>query len=282
MHSSKIICHDADGFAKMRVAGRLAASTLDFITRFVTAGTHTLALNDLCHSYITQNGATAAPLGYKGYPKATCISVNHVVCHGIPSQKKILQDGDIVNIDVSVIVDGWYGDTSRMFWVGTPSVKARRLTQITYEALMRGIAAAKPQATLGDIGAAIQTHAEAARFSVVREFTGHGIGQEFHTSPTVLHYGTSGEGAILKPGMVFTIEPMINAGAAAVKVLNDGWTAVTRDRTLSAQFEHTIGITDEGAEIFTLSPKGYTMPPYPASHAGYSGGDTMVAHTGSR
>ncbi|MCG8623071.1 MAG: type I methionyl aminopeptidase [Proteobacteria bacterium] len=260
-----IICHDASAFDKLRAAGRLAASTLDFITPFVKADTHTLALNDLCHSYITQHGATPAPLGYKGYPKATCISVNHVVCHGIPSEQKRLADGDIVNIDVTVILDGWYGDTSRMFWVGVPPIKAKRLTEITYEAMMLGITAAKPNATLGDIGAAIQAHAEAARFSVVRDFTGHGIGREFHTNPTVLHYGTAGEGVVLKPGMVFTIEPMINAGGRAVKILDDGWTAVTRDRCLSAQFEHTIGVTETGAEIFTLSPKGFTMPPYMTS-----------------
>jgi methionyl aminopeptidase len=245
----------------MRKAGRFAAEVLDFITPHVGAGTTTLELNDLCHDYIKDHGAIPAPLDYKGYPKATCISVNHVVCHGIPSEKK-LNEGDILNIDITTIVDGWYGDTSRMFWVGEPSVKARKLTEVTYQALMGAIDIVKPGATLGDIGYEIQSCAEAARFSVVRDFTGHGLGQVFHAAPTVLHYGTAGEGMELKEGMIFTIEPMINAGTWQVKVLSDGWTAVTRDRGLSAQFEHSIGVTKDGCEIFTLSPKGLTMPPY--------------------
>ena len=261
MRHEKVITHDKNGFASMRKAGMLAAEVLDYITPFVKEGVTTLELNDLCHSFITDHGAVPAPLGYKGFPKATCISVNHVVCHGIPAEKK-LKDGDILNIDVTVILDGWYGDTSRMFWVGTPSVKAKRLIANTYESLMLAIEVARPGATLGDIGHAIQSHAEAARFSVVRDFTGHGLGQKFHTAPTVFHYGTPNTGLVLEAGMIFTIEPMINTGTWQVKILSDGWTAVTRDRGLSAQFEHSIGITEDGAEIFTLSSQGFTMPPY--------------------
>ena len=253
--------HDQLGFLKMRKAGRLAAETLDYITSFVKAGVTTLELDTLCHQFINDHGATPAPLGYKGYPKATCISVNHVVCHGIPSDKRLI-DGDILNIDITVILDGWYGDTSRMFWVGDVSVKAKRLTEITYLSMMRGIDVVKPGATLGDVGHAIQNFAEAARFSVVRDFTGHGIGQQFHIAPTVLHYGNPGEGTVLEEGMIFTIEPMINTGTWQVKILPDGWTAVTRDRGLSAQFEHTVGVTADGVEIFTLSPMEYIQPPY--------------------
>jgi methionyl aminopeptidase len=259
--NNNIIIHTEDGFAAMRKAGRLAAETLDYITPFVKAGITTLELNDLCHDFICKRGAIPAPLHYRGFPKSTCISVNHVVCHGIPS-KKILHDGDILNIDVTAIVDGWYGDTSRMYWVGQPSVKARRLTEITYLSMMKAIEIIKPGATLGDVGHAIQRHAEAARFSVVRDFTGHGLGQVFHTAPTVLHYGNPGEGLVLEEGMIFTIEPMINAGTWQTKILADGWTAVTRDQGWSAQFEHSIGVTNSGIEIFTLSPKGWTMPPY--------------------
>jgi len=261
MRNEPVIIHDEKGFAGMRKAGRLAAETLDYITPFVKAGVTTLELNDLCHQFITDHGAIPAPLNYKGFPKATCISVNHVVCHGIPSEKT-LHDGDILNIDITTIVDGWYGDTSRMYWLGEPSVKAKRLTEVTYESLMRAIRLVKPGVTLGDIGHAIQTYAEAARFSVVRDFTGHGLGQTFHAAPTVLHFGNPGEGLVLEAGMIFTIEPMINTGTWQVKILSDGWTAVTRDRGLSAQFEHSIGVTKDGAEIFTLSPKGLTMPPY--------------------
>jgi methionyl aminopeptidase len=261
MRNEPVIIHDEKGFAGMRKAGRLAAETLDYITPFVKAGVTTLELNDLCHQFITDHGAIPAPLNYKGFPKATCISVNHVVCHGIPSEKA-LHDGDILNIDITTIVDGWYGDTSRMYWVGEPSVKAKRLTEVTYESLMRAIRLVKPGVTLGDIGHAIQTYAEAARFSVVRDFTGHGLGKTFHAAPTVLHFGNPGEGLVLEAGMIFTIEPMINTGTWQVKILSDGWTAVTRDRGLSAQFEHSIGVTKDGAEIFTLSPKGLTLPPY--------------------
>jgi len=261
MRVEPVIRHDESGFEGMRRAGRLAAETLDYITPFVKAGVTTLELNDLCHRFIEDHGAVPAPLNYKGFPKATCISVNHVVCHGIPSEK-VLHDGDILNIDVTVILDGWYGDTSRMYWVGPPSVKARRLTDVTYEAMMRGIRAVRPGNTLGDIGHAIQEFAEAARFSVVRDFTGHGLGQSFHAAPTVLHYGEPGEGMVLEEGMIFTIEPMINTGTWQVKLLADGWTAVTRDRGLSAQFEHSVGVTADGVEIFTLSPAGLTKPPY--------------------
>ena len=261
MRNEQVILHGEDGFAGMRAAGRLAAEVLDMITAHVVPGISTEALDQICHDYIISHGATPAPLNYKGFPKSTCISLNHVVCHGIPGPKK-LQKGDVLNIDVTVILDGWYGDTSRMYFVGDVPVKARNLCQITYECLMRGIEAAKPGNRLGDIGAAIQKHAEANRFSVVRDFTGHGLGRVFHCAPTVLHYGTEGKGLLLEPGMIFTIEPMINAGKYDVKILDDGWTAVTRDRSLSAQFEHSIGITEDGAEIFTLSPQGYTQPPF--------------------
>ncbi|RMD64577.1 MAG: type I methionyl aminopeptidase [Alphaproteobacteria bacterium] len=258
----RIVIHDAADFEGMRRAGRLAAETLDFITPHVRAGVTTEDLDRLCHDFIVDHGAVPAPLNYRGFPKSICTSINHVVCHGIPSDKKVLRDGDIMNIDVTVILDGWHGDSSRMFYVGRPSVKARRLVEVTYEAMMRGIAAVRPGATLGDIGHAIQSYAEAQRFSVVRDFCGHGLGRVFHTAPSVLHYGRPGQGTVLREGMFFTIEPMINAGRYDVKILDDGWTAVTRDRSLSAQFEHSIGVTADGYEIFTLSPKGWHCPPY--------------------
>jgi len=261
MREEPVIRHSEEGFAGMRAAGHLAAKVLDMITPHVIAGVTTEELDRICHEYITANGAVPAPLNYKGFPKATCISPNHVVCHGIPGAKK-LETGDILNIDVTVILDSWYGDTSRMFYVGEPAVKARLLTEATYECLMRGIDAARPGNTLGDIGHAIQSYAESLRFSVVRDFTGHGLGQTFHCAPTVLHYGNAGAGMTLEPGMIFTIEPMINAGKAATKILPDGWTAVTRDRSLSAQFEHSIGVTEDAPEIFTLSPAGFSAPPY--------------------
>jgi len=258
----RILIHDAAAFEGMRVAGRLAAETLDYITDFVKPGVTTEYLDDLCHRFIEERGAIPAPLGYKGYPKATCISVNHVVCHGIPGEKPI-QEGDILNIDVTVIVDGWHGDTSRMYYCGEKiPVKAQRLVETTYEAMMLGIGQVKPGATLGDVAAAIQKHAEGRRFSVVRDFCGHGIGQTFHMPPSVLHYGRAGEGLVLQPGMFFTVEPMINTGKYDVKILEDGWTAVTRDKSLSAQFEHSLAVTEDGFEIFTLSPKGYSCPPY--------------------
>jgi len=259
---TQITLHDREAFEGMRIAGKLAAETLDYITPFVIPGAITEDLDLKCQRFIEERGAIPAPLGYKGYPKATCISVNHVVCHGIPSEKKV-NEGDILNIDVTVIVNGWHGDTSRMFLCGEKvSTKARLLVQATYDAMMKGIEVVKPGATLGDIGHAIQSYVEPKRFSVVRDFCGHGIGKIFHCAPSVVHYGNSGEGMVLEAGMFFTIEPMINTGKYHVKVLNDGWTAVTKDRSLSAQFEHTLAVTDDGFEIFTLSPKGFTCPPF--------------------
>jgi methionyl aminopeptidase len=255
--------HGPDAFAHMREAGRLAAEVLDYITPYVTPGISTDELDRLCHDYITGAGAIPACLGYKGYPKSICTSINEVVCHGIPNENP-LAEGDILNIDVTVILDGWYGDTSRMYWVGGKlQPKARRLTDITYRSMIAGIEAVKPGATLGDIGAAIQDVAEGEHCSVVRDFCGHGIGQVFHDTPSVLHYGEAGTGPVLEPGMIFTIEPMINLGGWRTVVdKHDGWTAYTRDKSLSAQFEHTIGVTDTGYEIFTNSPKGWHKPPY--------------------
>jgi methionyl aminopeptidase len=257
----RITIYAPEDFAGMRVAGRLAAETLDMITTHVRPGVTTAALDELRHSFITDHGAVPAPLNYRGFPKSICTSINHVVCHGIPGERR-LDDGDILNIDVTVILDGWHGDSSRMYAAGTPSTKARNLMDVTYEALMLGVQAVKPGATLGDIGHVIQTFVEGHRFSVVRDFCGHGIGRRFHEPPNVLHFGKPGEGPALRPGMFFTIEPMVNAGRPEVKVLDDGWTAVTRDRSLSAQFEHMIGVTEDGVEIFTLSPKELTKPPY--------------------
>ncbi len=251
----------------MRRAGRLAAELLDYVTPHVSPGVTTGELDRLCEDWTQAHGAVSAPLGYRGFPRSVCTSVNHVVCHGIPDPSKKLRDGDIVNIDVTPIVTdgarGWHGDSSRMYYVGEPKVKARRLVEVTYECLMLGVAQVKPGARLGDIGHAIQTHAEANRFSVVRDFCGHGVSEIFHEPPNVLHYGKPGTGELIREGMIFTIEPMINAGRYDVKVLSDGWTAVTKDRSLSAQFEHTVGVTSTGCEVFTLSPKGYTCPPYP-------------------
>ncbi|MCE3254625.1 MAG: map [Rickettsiaceae bacterium] len=257
-----ITIHSPEDFVKMRLAGKLAAEILDYITDFVEPGVTTNYLNDLCHNKIIENGAIPAPLNYKGFPKSICTSVNHVICHGIPSEKK-LKNGDILNIDVTVILNGWYGDTSRMYYVGKPPVKAARLCQVTYEAMMRGIEQAKPGNKLGDIGFAIQNYAESEGFSVVRDYCGHGIGKVFHTDPNVLHYGKKDTGITLQEGMFFTIEPMINAGSyETILSRHDNWTVTTRDKSLSAQFEHTIGINKNGAEIFTLSPKQYTLPPY--------------------
>jgi methionyl aminopeptidase len=247
----------------MRRDGRLAAATLDFITPYIKPGVTTGELDRLCHDYILQHGAVPAPLGYRGFPKSICTSVNHVVCHGIPGDKRLVE-GDILNIDVTTILDGWHGDTSRMFFVGEVGVRARKLVEVTYEAMMRGIAAVKSGNTLGDIGHAIQSFAEAQRFSVVRDFCGHGLGRIFHEAPSVLHYGEPGTGLVLREGMLFTVEPMINAGRWEVKVLSDGWTAVTKDRSLSAQFEHSVGVTATGCEIFTLSPAELHKPPYAA------------------
>ena len=259
---NNVVLHETAAFDGMRKAGLLAAQTLDYITPYVEPGISTEQLNKLCHDFIVDNRAIPAPLGYRGFPKSICTSVNHVVCHGIPDEKKRLEKGDIVNIDVTVILDGWYGDSSRMYFAGDVGIKARKLVDITYEAMMRGIEVVKPGARLGDIGAAIQTFAESHRFSVVRDFCGHGLGRTFHAAPNILHYGKPGEGLVLQQGMFFTVEPMINAGGFEVKVLRDGWTAVTKDKSLSAQFEHSIGVTETGYEIFTLSPTGMDRPPY--------------------
>ncbi|MBF0094502.1 MAG: type I methionyl aminopeptidase [Alphaproteobacteria bacterium] len=257
----RVALHGLEDFVGMRKAGRLAAETLDFITPHVVPGVSTATLDKLCHDFVAERGATSAPLGYRGYPKSICTSINRVVCHGIPNDKA-LEEGDILNIDVTPILDGWYGDTSRMYGVGKIGVKAQRLIDVTYDAMMRAIEIVKPGVRLGDIGHVIQSHAESHRFSVVRDFCGHGVGRVFHEPPNVMHFGTPGEGMILEEGMFFTIEPMINAGRFETKILSDGWTAVTRDRSLSAQFEHTIGVTAGGCEIFTLSPRGWHRPPY--------------------
>jgi len=259
---TRIKIHGPDHFDGMRRAGRLAAETLDFITPHIKPGVSTAELDRLCHDFIVDHGAVPAPLNYRGFPRSICTSVNHVVCHGIPSEDKLLEDGDIINIDVTTILDGWHGDTSRMFEVGEVRLKAHRLIEVTYEAMMRGIAVVRPGATTGDIGHAIQSFAEAQRYSVVRDFCGHGLGRVFHDAPSILHFGEPGEGVVLREGMFFTVEPMINAGKYPVKILGDGWTAVTKDRSLSAQFEHSVGVTPEGCEIFTLSPKGWQKPPY--------------------
>jgi methionyl aminopeptidase len=260
----RITIHAPEDFAPMRAAGRLAAETLDMIHPHVRPGVTTGTLDKLCHDFIVAHGAIPAPLNYRGFPKSICTSINHVVCHGIPGDRKLVA-GDVLNIDVTVILDGWHGDSSRMYSAGQPSTKARNLMDVTYEALMRGIEAVKPGITLGDLGHAIQVFVERNRFSVVRDFCGHGIGRRFHEPPNVLHFGRPGDGAVLKPGMFFTIEPMVNAGRPEVKVLDDGWTAVTRDRSLSAQFEHMVGVTETGCEIFTLSPAGLDKPPHGAN-----------------
>ena len=248
-------------FEKMRKAGSLASSTLDMITDYIKPGLSTNRIDELCYEFIKDNGGHSAPLYYRGFNKSICTSLNHVVCHGIPGER-VLEDGDILNIDVTAILNNHYGDTSRMFTVGKPSVKSMNLINVTYESFMKSIKILKPGKKLGDIGHEIQTHVEKAGFSVVRDFCGHGIGDVFHQSPNVLHYGKKDTGPELQPGMTFTIEPMINAGKYEVKILNDGWTAVTKDKALSAQFEHTVGITDNGYEIFTESVKNLKRPPY--------------------
>jgi methionyl aminopeptidase len=258
---TQVPIHDEAAFAGMRRAGRLAAAVLDMITPHVRPGVATGELDERCAAMIAEHGAVPAPLNYRGYPKAICTSVNHEVCHGIPGDRRLM-DGDILNIDVTVILDGWHGDTSRMFFAGSPSLKARRLARVTFEALWAGIRAVRPGATLGDVGHAIQTTAERERCSVVRDYCGHGIGRVFHDAPSVLHYGRPGDGLPLRPGMIFTIEPMINLGGHQVKLRRDGWTVVTRDRELSAQFEHTVGVTRDGVEVFTLSPEGLHHPPW--------------------
>ena len=251
----------SEKFEKMRVAGKLASKTLDMLTDYVKPGISTDRLDELSYEFIKDNGGHSAPLYYRGFKKSLCTSLNHVVCHGIPSDR-ILIEGDAINIDVTAIVNKYYGDTSRMFTVGDVSVKAKNLIDATYESMMKAIKILKPGIKLGDIGFEIQSYIEDKGFSVVRDFCGHGISNIFHEPPNVLHYGKKNTGVELKPGMTFTIEPMINAGKLDVKVLNDGWTAVTKDKSLSAQFEHTLGITENGYEIFTESAKGYSKPPY--------------------
>ena len=258
--TGQIKLHDAAGFAGMRKAGRLAAECLDMLTPHVVPGAITAALDDLAREFILDHGAIPACLGYRGYTKTTCISPNHIVCHGIPGERT-LREGDIVNIDVTVIVDGWHGDTSRMYGVGPVAPRAKRLVDVTYEALDRGLAMVKPGNRTGDIGHAIQSYVESMRCSVVRDFCGHGLGRVFHDAPNILHFGQRGTGDMLKPGMFFTIEPMVNLGKHPVKLLSDGWTAVTRDKSLSAQCEHSIGVTEDGFEVFTLSPTGQYRPP---------------------
>lgn len=261
-NTGQIRLHGAEGFAAMRKAGALAAKALDELAGLVKPGTTTNQIDRFLFEFGMDHGAVPATLNYRGYTKSSCTSINHVVCHGIPNDKP-LRDGDIVNIDVTYVVDGWHGDTSRMYPVGRPKRAAERLMDVTYESMMRGIAAVRPGARMGAIGAAIQAYAEAERCSVVRDFCGHGIGRLFHDAPNVLHYGRADEGAEIKPGMIFTVEPMINLGRAHVKVLSDGWTAVTRDRSLSAQYEHTVGVTEAGREVFTLSPGGLDRPGLP-------------------
>ncbi len=260
-NTGQIKLHGKADFDGMGAAGRLAAETLDLIVPEVVPGVSTAQLDQICHDFIVAHGAVPAPLNYRGFPKSICTSINHVVCHGIPGERK-LKAGDILNIDVTVIVDGWHGDSSRMFTVGEVPRKASRLIEITYESMMRGIEAVRPGVRLGDIGHAIQRHAEANRCSVVRDFCGHGLGRVFHDAPNVLHYGEPNTGVELRPGMFFTIEPMINLGRWQVKLLSDGWTAVTKDRSLSAQFEHSLGVTETGHEVFTTSPLGLDKPPY--------------------
>jgi methionyl aminopeptidase len=257
--SQKCRIYSKEDFIGLRKAGRLAAHILDYVAPFVQKGVATLELDRLCHEEILRCDAIPAPLGYNGYPKATCISLNHVVCHGIPSERK-LSDGDMLNIDVTVILDGWYGDASRMYTVGKQSKKTLELIGATYESLMLAIDLVKPGAYLGDIGHAIQTYVESKKFSVIRDYCGHGIGRVFHDEPAVLHFGRPKTGLLLEPGHVFTIEPMVSAGGYRTKLLPDGWTAITADRSLCAQFEHTIGVTEEGCEIFTLSPDGLDKP----------------------
>ena len=248
-------------FEKMKIAGNLASKTLDMLTGEIKAGVSTNKIDKLGYEYIRDNGGYSAPLFYRGFPKSLCTSLNHVICHGIPGER-ILDEGDILNVDVTTIVDGFYGDTSRMYSIGKISVKAQNLIDATYESLMKSIKILKPGLKLGDIGHEIQNYIEAKGFSVVRDFCGHGIGDNFHEPPNILHYGKKNTGAELRPGMTFTIEPMINSGKYDVKILDDGWTAVSKDKSLSAQFEHTVGIKDNGYEIFTESVNGYVKPPY--------------------
>lgn len=261
LRDGTIKLHGPAAFEGMRKAGRLAAEILDAMVDHVRPGVTTGELDDIVREMTLAGGAIPATLGYRGYAHSCCTSINNVICHGIPGDR-VLRDGDIINIDVTPLLDGWHGDSSRMYLVGDVPLKARRLVEVTYECLMIGIEHARPGARLGDIGAAIQAHAEKHRYGVVREFCGHGLGRLFHDAPEVVHAARAGTGPELKPGMFFTIEPMINLGKPGVKMLEDGWTAVTRDRSLSAQFEHSLGITEDGCEIFTLSPAGLHKPPY--------------------
>jgi len=250
-----------ESFEQMKIAGNLAAETLDEVTPCVKPGITTNELDKICYEFIKDNGGYSAPLFYRGFPKSCCTSTNHVICHGIPTNKH-LNEGDILNIDVTAIVNGWHGDTSRMFYVGEVSIKSRNLISATYEAMMKAISTIKSRIKLGNIGETIQTYVEKKGFSVVRDFCGHGIGTTFHEPPNILHYGKKDEGIEMQPGMLFTVEPMINEEAYHTKLLKDGWTAVTKDKSLSAQFEHTVGVTNEGFEIFTKSKKNYNQPPY--------------------
>nr|ANO58335.1 type I methionine aminopeptidase [uncultured Alphaproteobacteria bacterium]ANO58361.1 type I methionine aminopeptidase [uncultured Alphaproteobacteria bacterium] len=250
-----------ESFDQIKIAGSLAAKTLDEVTAYINPGVTTDKLDKICYEFIRDNGGYSAPLFYRGFPKSCCTSSNHVVCHGIPTNK-YLNEGDILNVDITAIVNGWHGDTSRMFFVGEVSTKSKNLVSATYESMMRAISILKNGIKLGDIGETIQSFVEKKGFSVVRDFCGHGIGTTFHEPPNILHYGKKGEGIELQTGMIFTVEPMINEGAYDTKVLKDGWTAVTKDKSLSAQFEHTVGVTNEGFEIFTKSKKNYNQPPY--------------------
>ena len=250
-----------ESFEQVKIAGALAAETLDEVTSYVKPGINTDELDKICYEFIKDNGGYSAPLFYRGFPKSCCTSANHVVCHGIPTSK-YLKEGDIINIDVTAIVNGWHGDTSRMFFVGDVSVKSKNLVSTTYNSMMKAIAIIKSGVSLGDIGETIQSYVEEKGFSVVRDYCGHSIGKTFHLPPNILHYGKKGEGMKLETGMIFTVEPMINEGLYDTKLLKDGWTAVTKDKSLSAQFEHTIGVTDDGFEIFTKSKKKYDKPPY--------------------
>ena len=250
-----------ESFEKTKLAGAIASGALDEVGQIIKPGVNTLKIDELCYQYINDHKAFSAPLYYRGYPKSCCVSTNHIVCHGIPSEK-VLVEGDIVNVDVTAVKDGWHGDTSRMFVVGDCSVKAKKLIKVTYEAMMEAIKTIKANINIGNIGYTIQKKVEAEGFSVVRDFCGHGIGKKFHESPNVLHYGEKNSGQKLEEGMIFTVEPMINEGKYDTKLLKDGWTAVTKDKSLSAQFEHTVGVTNDGFEIFTKSKKNYEQPPY--------------------
>ena len=254
-----IVLYGAEAFEGMRRAGQLTARALDAMAAEIRPGVTTARIDALAYQFARDHGAWPATLFYKGYRYSSCTSLNHVVCHGMPNDKP-LREGDILNVDITLIVDGWHGDSSRMYAAGAPSRKAQRICAIAYESLQRGIAAVRPGATTGDIGHAIQAYAEGERAGVVREFCGHGLGRRFHEAPNIMHFGRPGEGHVLRPGMIFTIEPMVNAGKPSVKVLSDGWTAVTRDRSLSAQYEHSVGVTEDGVEVFTHSPAGLDDP----------------------